>query len=494
MVNGVASAEGAARYSGGHEIPLASGAIDGIFARWEWNGEHLTARNDRYGVKPLFYCERDNTLILSPSLLQLLAEGAPTELDDRAMAVFLRLGFFLGDDTPFKHIRAVPPNAALMWKAGRLEIAGGRPIIKAQPISRDSAIDAYIELFRKAMERRPPTSEQCAAPLSGGRDSRHILLELVRSDRKPSTAVTVRRYRPVPGDDLSTAQRLAAALDVPHLAVRPTHSFTSYETRKNILTHLCTDEMWWVLPVIDALAGRINCVWDGLGGDVLSAGLFLSEDDHRLCEQDRLDEIAQRMFRTWSGTDAAVEGVLPKAERGRFTMQAALDRAIEELRTHQDAASPITSFYFWNRTRREVALSPAALYDAVGCAYVPFLDHDLFDFLSSLPVELMWDQSLHTATIHKGYPEFAHVPFENRGNNRLGLAAAPLQAVRSTLEMLRFARRFEPGYGSIIRSWTWNKLRRKPSGGMPRRMAHYAMQLHAAGSQEGARAQLESIQ
>lgn len=47
---------------------------------------------------------------ISTSLVQLLELGAPGEWNDAAMAVFLRLGFFLGEDTPVVHIRAMPPN------------------------------------------------------------------------------------------------------------------------------------------------------------------------------------------------------------------------------------------------------------------------------------------------------------------------------------------------------------------------------------------------
>ena len=46
-----------------------------------------------------------------PFHLTLIAEGADAELNDESVALFLRLGRFIGNDTPFRHIHCLPPNA-----------------------------------------------------------------------------------------------------------------------------------------------------------------------------------------------------------------------------------------------------------------------------------------------------------------------------------------------------------------------------------------------
>lgn len=70
----------------------------------------LRVQNDRYGFYPLYYFIRPGEVCVSPSLVQLLSEGAPTAPDVAALAVFLRVGWFIGEDTPFQHIRAFPPR------------------------------------------------------------------------------------------------------------------------------------------------------------------------------------------------------------------------------------------------------------------------------------------------------------------------------------------------------------------------------------------------
>src|SRR5262245_31270116 len=79
----------------GHQIRNAAHPqIDGIFIEWNWDGETLILRNDRYGCHPLFYYANSTEIAISNSIDSLLAAGAPRELDDAGLAAFLRLGHF----------------------------------------------------------------------------------------------------------------------------------------------------------------------------------------------------------------------------------------------------------------------------------------------------------------------------------------------------------------------------------------------------------------
>ena len=74
----------------------------GPWAQWHWDGSRLLAEVDRYGFYPLFYAQLPDGLALSESIAELLSLGVSAEFDDAAMAAFLRVGFFLGEDTPFR--------------------------------------------------------------------------------------------------------------------------------------------------------------------------------------------------------------------------------------------------------------------------------------------------------------------------------------------------------------------------------------------------------
>ena len=184
--DGTVVCRGQPSFSSGHRVPSVDPACaDGIFGEWQWDGERLTVRNDRYGCFPLFYWRTDRSLAVSNSIVQLLNEGAPPTLDAPAVAAFLRLGFFLGEDTAFEAIRSVPPACTMTWSHGRFDQRSRYSFRQAAELSRDDAIDGFIERFRRAVERRLGAGP-AHVPLSGGRDSRHILLELCALGRPPA--------------------------------------------------------------------------------------------------------------------------------------------------------------------------------------------------------------------------------------------------------------------------------------------------------------------
>src|SRR5437899_3178521 len=262
---------GAATTAVGHRIPkMGDEPDDGVFAGWSWDGAVLRAWNDRYGIRPLYYFSRGDEIALSTSILRLLAEGASAELNYSGLAVFLRLGAFLAEDTPFREIRAVPPNASFEWRNGVLSVAGGMRHAKPQRLSRNAALDAYILLFREAIRRRQPPAEDFAVPLSGGRDSRHILLALCEAGHRPALCVTA-RYFP-PGDmaagEIEIARDLTTALAVRHVVIEQPASRFRTEWRSNIETEFCSSDALWVLALADYLKGKVRCIYDGIGGDV----------------------------------------------------------------------------------------------------------------------------------------------------------------------------------------------------------------------------------
>src|SRR4029079_13814751 len=119
--DGATAVRGSSRFFRGHRIARGRGEPDdGIFAEWTWDGARLEGQVDRYGASPLFYWSDETQIFVSPSLLAVLQCGAPAAFDLDGLAAFLRLGYFLGDDTPFAAIRVVPPGAVMTWQRGRL--------------------------------------------------------------------------------------------------------------------------------------------------------------------------------------------------------------------------------------------------------------------------------------------------------------------------------------------------------------------------------------
>jgi asparagine synthase (glutamine-hydrolysing) len=91
---------------------------EGVWAEWNWDGRQLTVRNDRFGFLPVYYAQLPSGFGVSTSALELIRAGAATDLDDAAVAVFVRLGYYIGNDTPFKSVRLLPAGSELTWSDG----------------------------------------------------------------------------------------------------------------------------------------------------------------------------------------------------------------------------------------------------------------------------------------------------------------------------------------------------------------------------------------
>jgi hypothetical protein len=382
---------------------------DGVFVEWSWDGDRLRIRNDRYGFYPFYYFANSDEIAISTSIIRLLEAGASPALDEAGIAAFLRLGFFLGEDTPFLEIRALPPSAVLEWRDGELSVSGHITVTQPDNLNRDAAIDGYVSLFRDAVRRRQPSRPNVAVTLSGGRDSRHILLELCEQGLRPDFCLTTRGFpAPTAYDEVEVAASLCHALGLRGRTLDQRESLMQAESDKNLRTGFCSFEHSWYLVVAHYLNRTAGLVYDGIGGDVLSAGLFLTPRRIELCEEGRLAELADDLVIIVP--DRGIERALRPERASKFDREIAFARFAAEFRKHADAPNPIGSFHFWNRTRRLVAILPYGMLREPE-VFSPYLDHELFDFLTSLPARMFVDHSFHTETIQRAYPAYAHIPF-----------------------------------------------------------------------------------
>lgn len=456
---------GAPEWRGGHRI----GEADGLFGEWKWDGTRLVVRNDRYGFHPVFFHAGRDEIVVSNSILRLIAEGVPGDPDAGAIGAFLRLGFFIGDDTPYRAIRALPPGAALCWEAGRWTLDSGMPDAAPSEIGRDDALDGYIALFRAAVARR--SEGVCAAmPLSGGRDSRHILLELVAGGRPPGETCTVEMGPSYPASEAAIARALSQRLGIPHSAIAPPRDLTQAELRKNAVTNFCGDEGAWMMTLDRHLLARTRVIYDGIAGDVLSAGLFVTPERIALTERGDGAGLVRDFIaacKVWS-EDALDQAAGLLGDAPALSREAAEARIGDALRPHAERHNPTTSFYFWNRTRREIAGCALGIMTGQEIVYAPYLDHALFDFLYALPERMLADKRFHTDAIARAWPEHADIGYvaaPPRGESRLERLVSRGRAAAGLLSWIG-ARR--PGLLGRTAGWTARSVAMGPDGSLNR--------------------------
>jgi hypothetical protein len=369
------------------------------------------------------------------------------------MAVFLRTGFFVGEDTPFAAIRAVPAAGSWTWTAsdGGRTTPGWQPP-RAASLSRKAAIDAFGDAFFRAVTRCvTATTGPIALPLTGGRDSRHILFALQEVERPPDRCVTAIPHPPNGPEDVRVAAALAASAHVPHDVLPRRPRRIAAEREKNLLTHFCSDEHVQFLPLRDYLIDRPAAVFDGLGGDVLSQSTRLDPALHRAFCDGRWDTIADRVLGDEAVVEPALQHLLTRNAMLRFNRPLAVARIATEAERYAAAPNPIAAFFFFTRMRREIALAPYALLD-IGQVWTPFLDPDLVQLMMSLPFDLVADRQLHTDLLLERYPQWAHIPFAGKDQGQEDTAAVRHDAAALMRLMLKSSSGLVDATGIVARS------------------------------------------
>jgi hypothetical protein len=95
----------------------------------------------------------------------------------------------------------------------------------------------------------------------------------------------------------------------------------------------------------------------------------------------------------------------------RLSRSLAHHALMAELQRHAHEPNPVGSFMFWNRTRRVLPLVPYGLYAGVVTFFAPYVDRDVYDFLTSLPGPMLEDRQFHNDAIRRAYPKYADILF-----------------------------------------------------------------------------------
>jgi len=349
-----------------------------------------SAAESGYGFYPKFTSVKPAK---ADNLAALIRKTDAGDLDYDALNVFFRIGTFIGTDTPYRHIKADPPDYS--W-------ARHTPVVQQ---TRSQIIDSYIDLFRQALRRCNTRGEAVSLGLSGGRDSRHILLELCASNRKPSRCWTV--DLPSKPAEARVAKQICDRFGITHSVFHLSGRYADVEAAKNRITSFSSLQHAWLTEAILEGLADTPVLFDGIGGDVLSAGLFLTDKRVKLLSENRIDELVEEIVGHYK---------LPVIrEISLFPRERALEKVNTEFRKHLGAPDPISSFYFWNRTRRDIGCSAFALLRQRGqTVFAPYLDPDLSRFLAGLSPSVTVDHQLHTEVIAKAYPQHSDIPYAEK--------------------------------------------------------------------------------
>jgi len=166
------------------------------FALWDAHRDRLVLARDRFGKKPLFLHQRGDALWFASetkALLQCPEVGA--EMDSEVIADYLAFRYVPGPHTLFRDIRKMPPGTIGEWKNGAL--AARRyytpPDREPRPYARidDAVEDRFLEQLDEAVRIRMVCDVPFGAFLSGGLDSSTTVALMSRHSNHPVNTFSV---------------------------------------------------------------------------------------------------------------------------------------------------------------------------------------------------------------------------------------------------------------------------------------------------------------
>jgi len=159
--------------------------FDGMFAFaiWDEKEEILFAARDRFGEKPFYYYKDQESFIFASEMKAIWALGIEKNIDNKMLLNYLTIGHLQNcinkKQTFFEGIYSLPPAHCLSFKLKlntQLEITRFWNINKEKiiKISESDAIEKFTELFTRSISRRLRSDVTLGTSLSGGLDSSSI--------------------------------------------------------------------------------------------------------------------------------------------------------------------------------------------------------------------------------------------------------------------------------------------------------------------------------
>jgi asparagine synthase (glutamine-hydrolysing) len=384
--------------------------FNGMFALalYDREAREVVLARDRYGIKPLYYAERDGVVMFASEIKAFLRHpNYKVELDTEALVEYFTFQNFLSDRTLFAGTRLLPAGCVL-----RLPLDSRRTLVlerywdftfaePERPADGQEYVEELDRLFRQAVRRQLVSDVPLGAYLSGGMDTGAITA--VAAEQLPGLRTfTV-------GFDLTSASGLELAFDERASAERLSYLCRTeqYEmvlkagdmerALPHLIWHLEEPRVGQSYPNFYAakLAGSLGrVVLSGGGGDELFGGYPWRY--YRAVVNDSFEHYVDNYFAFWQRLVPpeimprlfAPLGSLASSVDTREIFRGVFTRHDSDLHRSEDYVNH--SLYFEAKTFLHGLL---VVEDKLSMAHtletrLPFLDNDLVDFAGRVPVSL----------------------------------------------------------------------------------------------------------
>ena len=408
------------------------------FVIWDSRNQTLFAARDRFGIKPLHYARVGSTLYVASEAKALFAAGVPVAWDEEAVFQVNTSRLLIPGRTLFRDVFQVPPGHMLLATPHSSQLIKywdfDYPVAgHSRIVSPEEALQAFRDKFMESVRIRLRADVPVGCYLSGGLDSCSILGIASKLSDRPIHAFTLSfesgaydermiaeemaKFAGAPFDPLHVsakdlADNFSDALWHGEMPFRNAHAVAKFLLSRHVrdrgfkvvLTGEGSDEILggythfrrdWLLhnsSITDqAERERLLSVMDA--SNPVSRGLLQANgDDTALPHVRNLLGFVPSFMLTGSGSTAS-QDILARGFREQFSSYDPMRALFNDMdvRGQLQGREPVhQSLYLWSKTVLPTYLL-SVLGDRMEMAHsvegrVPFLDHELVELVTQIPV------------------------------------------------------------------------------------------------------------
>lgn len=407
------------------------------FALWDRKRRELLLARDRYGIKPLYYCQTGNTFLFGSEIKAIMAHGEyRAEMDLEGLLEYFTFQNFFTEKTLFKNIRLLDAGSYLrigLSEKKDYEITRYWDYKFREPdqaLDEQEYVDELDRLFRQAVSRQLVSDVDIGSYLSGGMDSGSIT-SIAASQFENLKSFTC-------GFDLRSASGLELSFDERQSAEHMSYLFGTehYEmvlkagdmerVMPRLAWHLEEPRVGQCYPNFYAaqLAAKfVKVVLSGAGGDELFGGYPWRY--YRAVVNDDFEHYIDKYYNYWQRLipNGVIQDVFKPVWNSvghvctRDLFRDVFDTHAESMTRPEDYVNH--SLYFEAKTFLHGLL---VVEDKLSMAHgletrVPFLDNDLVDFAMSVPVGLKLGNLTKVVQLNENEPSLKTAKYFQRTND-----------------------------------------------------------------------------
>jgi asparagine synthetase B (glutamine-hydrolysing) len=267
---------------------------------------------------------------------------------------------------------------------------------------------AIQECLESAVHHHMRSAARPVVMLSGGLDSRRILLSAVARGFRPATLtvpVPARATDELLSADEGIASRLAERATVPHerVDVDTSAALTAARRKRDVLLAGEADEHEWMTLLASAARGRFDLNFDGLAGDTLLANPFYHTPLEIAAGWQDVGKLSMQLASPFFDRFAARSVI-------RRRTRSLAERVEVELRMLPENPNRVSFLHLSGRTARIVGLAPEGLLASAVPSVYPYLSSGLLQLAVRLDPFWKKETGYHRRGIDRAFPGFADVP------------------------------------------------------------------------------------